>query len=161
MRHPAWPARSVPGHVDGARAGALPGAMTHRPSPTPGVHCIRSQCPYATLGADLTNQMGVGHNTYVPDFSSGGRSRGRAPTGGSATDQDNPAINGAGPDRGGDPPDAVSRPPTAWPPTATPPPGAGGPSRPGGAGVTGGAGGGSAAAAGGEAAAVAVPVVPV
>ena len=115
----------------------------------------------ATLGADLTNQMGVGHNTYVPDFSSGGRSRGRAPTGGSATDQDNPAINGAGPDRGGDPPDAVSRPPTAWPPTATPPPGAGGPSRPGGAGVTGGAGGGSAAAAGGEAAAVAVPVVPV
>ena len=34
--------RSLPGHVDGARAGGVPGAIIQRPA----LHCIRSQYPY-------------------------------------------------------------------------------------------------------------------
>ncbi len=87
----------------------------------------------ATIGADLTNQMGVGHNTYIPDFSTS-RSRGRTNPG--PSDQDNPLINGAGPD----PTDAApSAQPMPRPPSA---------------------GGGVAAGGAGEAAAT-VPVVPV
>jgi len=65
----------------------------------------------AAVGADVTNQMGVGHNTYPPDFSMAGR---RA-TYGSASDQagggDEPAGSGPGGDygpdvAGTDPPDA-------------------------------------------------------
>ena len=111
----------------------------------------------ATLGADLTNQMGVGHNTYIPDFSSS-RSRGRNNAG--PSDQDNPEINGSGPHS-----DAAT--PTAAPPTPpTPPmpqapaaPAAGGP---GGAGPSAGAAGaGGAGAAAGGGAAASVPIVPV
>ena len=54
----------------------------------------------ATIGADLTNQMGVGHNTYIPDFGGGSRSKGRNNGGPSNADQNNPEINGAG-DQGG------------------------------------------------------------
>ena len=36
----------------------------------------------ATLGADLTNQMGVGHNTYIPDFSSRAPENGTIPCAG-------------------------------------------------------------------------------
>ncbi|GIG23315.1 hypothetical protein Cch01nite_40390 [Cellulomonas chitinilytica] len=50
----------------------------------------------AAVGADLTNQMGVGHNTYVPDFSGSRSGRGRA-----RGDDDVPDVNGAGP--GGEP----------------------------------------------------------
>ena len=55
----------------------------------------------AVLGADMTNQMGVGHNTYVPDFSSA-RSGGRGAAGPAALDpaEDNPEINGARPGPG-------------------------------------------------------------
>jgi hypothetical protein len=113
----------------------------------------------ATLGADLTNQMGVGHNTYIPDFSSG-RSRGRN-NAGPSSEQDNPEINGAGPDQDGPTPSAAPPTPPA-PPTPAPaagPPGAG----PAGGGPTAGGPAGGAAAGGGEAAAGAasVPVVPV
>ena len=114
----------------------------------------------ATLGADLTNQMGVGHNTYIPDFSSG-RSRGRN-NAGPSSEQDNPEINGAGPDQDSPTPSAAPPTPPA-PPTPAPasgPPGAG----PAGGGPTaGGPGGGAggAAAGGGGAAAASVPVVPV
>ena len=45
-----------------------------------------------TIGADLSNQMGVGHNQYVPDFSSPRRG------GGSSKEDGNPAVNGSGPD---------------------------------------------------------------
>ena len=44
----------------------------------------------ATLGADLTNQMGVGHNTYPPDFTTTARR---------ASSSDNPGDPGSG---GGD-----------------------------------------------------------
>lgn len=94
----------------------------------------------AALGADLTNQMGVGHNTYIPDFSgsrSGPGQRGRL------RDDDTPDINGAGPDdEAGFGPSATA--------AGEPPVGA----SPGGA--VGGAGGGAAAAP--EAAAAAVVV---
>ncbi len=111
----------------------------------------------ATLGADLTNQMGVGHNTYIPDFSSG-RSRGRN-NAGPSSEQDNPEINGAGPDQDSPTPSAAPPPP---PPPPTPAPAAGpaggGPT----AGGPGGGAGGAAAGGGGAAAgAASVPVVPV
>jgi len=109
----------------------------------------------ATLGADLTNQMGVGHNTYIPDFSSG-RGRGRNNAGPSNNDQDNPEINGAGPDA--DVAAPSNTPPT---PMTTGMPAAAGlgsgtvdlPST--------GAAAGGGAGAGGGAAAASVPVVPV
>jgi len=109
----------------------------------------------ATLGADLTNQMGVGHNTYIPDFSSG-RGRGRNNAGPSNNDQDNPEINGAGPEA-----DVAA--PSITPPTpmTTGMPAATGPSGPAAASPSTGAAAGGEAAAGGGAAAASVPVVPV
>ena len=103
----------------------------------------------AALGADLANQMGVGHNTYIPDFSSA-RSRGRNNAG--PSDQDNPQINGAGPDADSSTPTAPSPAPPG--PVGSPGPAGAGPS-------TGAAGGGVAAASGGAAAGASVPVVPV
>jgi len=110
----------------------------------------------ATMGADLTNQMGVGHNTYIPDFSSG-KSRGGNNSG--PSDQDNPEINGAGQSSGGDTP----APPTPPMPSAGGLPGGGMPGGGGGGPTAGAAGGdGAAAGSGGAAAgAAAVPVVPV
>lgn len=95
----------------------------------------------AALGADLTNQMGVGHNTYVPDFSGSRSSRATN----RSRDGDTPDVNGSGPDKAGDdgPMTPPARPAAPSPPTAAP---AGG-------GVA--AGGGGAAAGGAEAAAVA------
>lgn len=92
----------------------------------------------AAVGADVTNQMGVGHNTYIPDFSG---SRSRPGQRGRARDDDTPDINGAGPDDEGTfgpSPSATGKPPVGGSP--------GGPA--------GGAGGGAAAAP--EAAAAAV-----
>ena len=109
----------------------------------------------ATLGADLTNQMGVGHNTYIPDFSSG-RGRGRNNAGPSNNDQDNPEINGAGPDA--DVAAPSNTPPT---PMTTGMPAAAGPSGPAAASPSTGAAAGGGGAAGGGAAAASVPVVPV
>ncbi len=98
----------------------------------------------AALGADLTNQMGVGHNTYVPDFSGSRSSRST----GKSRDGDTPDVNGSGPDKGGDdaPPTTPGRPTASGTPTAGPAGSAGG------AGPA--AGGGGAAAGGAEAAAV-------
>lgn len=75
----------------------------------------------AALGADVTNQMGVGHNTYVPDFAG---SRGRQ---GAARDRDVPEVNGAGPeeDAQGTPSTTAAR-PTASPGPAAPAAGAAG-----------------------------------
>ena len=109
----------------------------------------------ATLGADLTNQMGVGHNTYIPDFSSG-RGRGRNNAGPSNNDQDNPEINGAGPEA--DVAAPSNTPPT---PMTTGMPAAAGPSGPAAASPSTGAAAGGGAGAGGGAAAASVPVVPV
>ncbi|TQM57842.1 type IV secretion system protein [Humibacillus xanthopallidus] len=50
----------------------------------------------AAMGADLTNQMGVGDSSYVPDFSSDRRNnqqRNQQPN--QRRDDDNPAVNGA------------------------------------------------------------------
>jgi hypothetical protein len=47
----------------------------------------------AAMGTDLTNQMGVGHNTYAPDFTAS-----RSPARGSSDDV--PDINGGGQDAG-------------------------------------------------------------
>ncbi|MBK8462867.1 MAG: hypothetical protein IPL36_07530 [Nigerium sp.] len=52
----------------------------------------------AAVGADVTNQMGVGHNTYPPDFSPAGR---RASYGGSSE------PGGEGDEPGGSGPDAA------------------------------------------------------
>jgi len=99
----------------------------------------------AVIGADMSNQMGVGHNTYVPDFSPA-RSHGGAGPAALDPAEDNPDINGAGPDPGNAAADgATSQPPP--PPPPMPHPGA-----PAGAGAAGGAGAEGAAA---------VPIVPV
>lgn len=94
----------------------------------------------AAVGADTSNQMGVGHNSYVPDFSSSRRGQGRP------ENQNVPEVHGD--DTGGGAPPAPS-PPTAVPAlSAVPPPGAA-------------AGAGGGAAAGATGAAAAVPIVPV
>jgi len=130
----------------------------------------------ASIGADLTNQMSVGHHTYQPDFggdkkksNNAGRTQQSEQEG-----QGNGDPNGNPPDTGGTP-DQVTNPTTgatspnqaaAGPqtPLPTPPtPGSGqsgsGPSGGGPAGLAGGAGGaegaGGAAGGGAEAAAVA------
>ena len=109
----------------------------------------------ATLGADLTNQMGVGHNTYLPDFTSSRLRRNTTTPNSTDTDEsvdDNPVINGAGPD------DASPHTQPALPPRAPlpqPPAGPGGAAG-GAAGAAGGAAAGSAAGA-----AASIPVVPV
>ena len=132
----------------------------------------------AAIGADLTNQMGVGSNNYIPDFGSG---KGQAKQG--TKDNDNPDVNGSGDQNSGtqgggaatDPAAATQAiPAVPGTPTAMPSPGGGGgggggmPSpgaAPGSGGAGGGApagGGGAAAGAGGAAgAAAAVPIVPV
>lgn len=97
----------------------------------------------ATVGADLANQMGVGHNNYVPDFTA------RREKNKQAREDDNPEINGSGHDRppngqgstsgpegGGDGgPEQIARPdaatgtrriPVFTPPAAPSTPGAGG-----------------------------------
>ncbi|QOK24181.1 hypothetical protein IGS73_07430 [Janibacter indicus] len=89
-----------------------------------------------TIGADLSNQMGVGHNQYVPDFSSPRRG------GGSSKEDGNPAVNGSGPDADQGQGGSQTPPSPPMPPTPTPP----APSMPS-APTTGGSGG--AAAAGG------------
>jgi hypothetical protein len=108
----------------------------------------------AAVAADVTNQMGVGHNNYVPDFSKVKKNSSQNRGSKQADDDNNPEINRSGPNP--TPDIGITSPSTAGiapPPTATP--GAGGP---GGAGPAGGAG-----AVGGEAAgaAAAVPIVPV
>ncbi|RYV51002.1 hypothetical protein [Pengzhenrongella frigida] len=95
----------------------------------------------AAVGADLTNQMGVGHNTYIPDFSG---SRSRPGQRGRSRDDDTPDINGSGPDDDagfGPSPGAVGNAPVGGTPTG---------------GAAGAAGGGAAAAP--EVAAAAVVV---
>ncbi len=99
----------------------------------------------ASIGADLTNQMGVGHNSYQPDFA-GTRSKGSRSGSGSASaggqrdggpgprDGDNPDINGAGAgtDQGPDPATADAADPAtggaapSWTPPAPPRPAPGG-----------------------------------
>lgn len=109
----------------------------------------------AAVAADVTNQMGVGHNNYVPDFSKAKKNSSQNRGSKQADDDNNPEINGSGPnptpDTGITPPSTAGIAPA---PTAAPGVAAG----PGGAGPAGGAG-----AAGGEAAgaAAAVPIVPV
>ncbi|WP_256791968.1 type IV secretion system protein [Terrabacter sp. Ter38] len=126
----------------------------------------------AAVGADLTNQMGVGDSSYVPDFSSDRRnSRQRN----QRRDDDNPEINGAdrtGPDgnsgssggSGGGQPSFPNTPTMPTTPSGTDPGATGMSGGGGGSAVPAGAGGGAAGAggagAGGGAAAGAVPAVP-
>lgn len=87
----------------------------------------------AVMGADLTNQMGAGHNTYLPDTPSGPARRTGGGSGPSAGDV--PDINGSAP---------TPTPPSPSTPGPTPAPAAGG----------------GAGPATGTAAAAAVPPVP-
>lgn len=118
----------------------------------------------AALGADVTNQMGVGHNSYVPDFSATKNSSSGSAQG--PRDDDNPDVNGSGagatpeaPTGGGHAP----TPPTMRTPQGPPTPGGTGPTAtgaPGGAPGASGGGAGDGAAAGGAEAAT-IPIVPV
>jgi hypothetical protein len=120
----------------------------------------------AALGADLTNQMGVGHNSYIPDFSN---SRSRKNISG-PSDHDNPDVNGAADALEQSSPSTQGPPETPAPPWPRPPaspaagegsaPGSSPTSRPGGSPGAGGGGAAGGAGAGG-AGAGAVPVVPV
>jgi len=108
--------------------------------------------------------MGVGHNSYVPDFSATKNSSNGSAQG--PRDDDNPDINGSG---AGATPEApigsgqAPTPPTMPMPAGPPTPGGTGPTAPGApggaAGASGGGAGGGAAAGGAEAAAI--PIVPV
>ena len=116
----------------------------------------------ASIGADLTNQMSVGHHTYQPDFGSdkkksnisGGKQQGEQ------EGQGNGDPNGTTPDAGGAPIQGVGSPPPLPAPPASGSGGSGSGSSGGGpAGPLGGAGGGAegaggAAGGGAEAAAV-------
>lgn len=118
----------------------------------------------AAMGADLTNQMGVGDSSYVPDFSTDRRNN-QQPN--KRRDDDNPEINGAdsnghgsGGTGGGGPSSFPSAPSIPSTPSGN---GTGGAGMSGGGIPAGGAGGAGAAGAGGTggaAAAGAVPAVP-
>ena len=60
----------------------------------------------AAVGADLSNQMGVGHGNYVPDFSSDRRSNGRDPASRGELDPPDTTQSDTG---GGDLPDRAER----------------------------------------------------
>lgn len=91
----------------------------------------------AAIGADLTNQMGVGSPSYIPDFTTTRRGGSRGSSSG-PSDNDNPDTNGSGT-------------PATPPSPPSPPPPAGAPNVGGGQGAP--AGGGSPAPAGAGAAA--------
>ena len=97
----------------------------------------------AAVTADTTNLMGVGHNTYVPDFTSSRRGSGQGPSDSNA------------PDVRGDTPGAGTQ-PTTTPPVPSAAPGGGASPA-----AAAGAGGGAGVAAGAGGAAAAVPIVPV
>ncbi|MEO3939298.1 hypothetical protein V3N99_21505 [Dermatophilaceae bacterium Soc4.6] len=126
----------------------------------------------AAVGADLTNQMGVGHNTYVPDFTSTRGStagpHGQPSDGGN--EDDNPEINGSGPHDPAPGQDPSSPNPGGAPSPPVPqlfsaaaaPSGGAGPSNRSSGGAGGSSPGGGGAGAGeATGAAGAVPVVPV
>ena len=94
----------------------------------------------ATVGADLSNQMGVGHSSYVPDFSTSRTKNSQA--------QGPPEVRGDNPDPGGDisPSPMPSAPHSPAPAAASTGPGAAA---------------GGATASGATGAAAAVPIVPV
>ncbi len=92
----------------------------------------------ATVGADLSNQMGVGHSSYVPDFTTRGRS---------TQSQGAPEVRGDTPDH--------DIPPTPTPPAPNYPAPVAAPTG------HGAATGGATTAGGAAGAAAAVPVVPV
>lgn len=98
----------------------------------------------ASMGADLTNQMGVGHNNYPPDMSSAARRASSSSSADNSTTEQGTPSNPAPPDGpgGGSGQDPLDfKPPT--PPTAAGDVGGGG---------GGGGSGGAAGAAGGRAA---------
>ncbi|MDN5745165.1 MAG: type IV secretion system protein [Nocardioidaceae bacterium] len=66
----------------------------------------------ATIGSDVTNQAGIGHNQYTPDFSGSKRSKGKNGGGG---DKSNAAEGG--PDGGDGQGGTEGTPPTPQPPT--------------------------------------------
>jgi hypothetical protein len=98
----------------------------------------------AAVTADTTNLMGVGHNTYVPDFTSSRRGNGQG------------GADSTAPDVRGDTPGAGT-PTSTTPPVPSAAPAAG--ASP--AAASGAGGGGAGAAAGAGGAAAAVPIVPV
>ena len=118
----------------------------------------------ASIGADLTNQMSVGHHTYQPDF--GGDNKKSSSSGRKQQDeqegQGNGDPNGTVPDAGGSP-DKVASPTTGatspnqaasgpeTPPPTPPTPGSGSGSGPSGEGPAGSKGGSSKGGAGGGA----------
>ena len=143
-------ARGLMGQVGGALGQAVGAGMG-------AIESIGSRG--AAIGADLTNQMGVGHNNYVPDFSKTKSQSGRGQGDGNKAEDDNPEINGRGPSTSPDigaPTPPVPQPPNPQLPQGPTPAGAPGGSGPGAPGVAAGSEAGGASAAAG-----AVPIVPV
>jgi len=129
----------------------------------------------ASIGADLTNQMGVGHHTYQPDFGGGGKKstdaerkrqdeqdgQGNGDPNGTPNDAGGTPDQLASPTTGATSPDQTAGPQTPLPTPPTPGSGESGSGSKGG-GPKGGAGGGAegaGGAAGGGAEAAAVVVV--
>jgi hypothetical protein len=119
----------------------------------------------ASVGADLTNQMGVGHNNYVPDFTSAKRGSGGGRPKGGDGDDDSQGGGSGGPDQDLHPAATGTDGPPTPPTPALPTSQGGGGGSPGGGGgglPTPGAGGAGAEGAGAAGAgAGAIPVVPV
>jgi len=69
----------------------------------------------AAVGADVTNQAGIGHNSYYPDYSGSGGDGARANREARGTDEPSPAD--AGPPEPEPPAVAPAPPPTSPPPT--------------------------------------------
>lgn len=132
----------------------------------------------ASIGADLTNQMSVGHHTYQPDFAGGGKKsnnsgrkqqddqqgQGNGDPNGTPADAGGTPDPVAGPTTGATSPgQAASGPQAPLPTPATPGPGQSGPGSSGGgpAGPMGGAGAGTEGAGGAAGGAEAVAVVAV
>lgn len=119
----------------------------------------------AAVATDTTNQMGVGHNTYQPDFSGSGRSGGQNSQPGDTDSGGQPAADQPTPDdSSGMPqpstPGGPAAPPSSGdsgnPPVPQAPTNAGGPAGgPGAAGSAGGTGGSAGEAGGSEAASAA------
>ncbi len=116
----------------------------------------------ASLMSDVTNQAGVGNNTYQPDFQ-GGRADHAARANREANGTDDAGTNGGGSDDAGNPPGAEPSPGSDDPTTALSRSGGGGGSSGGSGGGSGGSAAGGAgarsAAVSGEAAEAAVVVL--
>lgn len=139
----------------GQALGAIPAIGGAAAAVLGGMRIIGSQG--AVVGADIANQAGIGHNTYVPDYRDNPNTSGNRSSRSQAQNQ--PEVNGTDPDDQG--PSASGTGGQQIPSLPKPTPGTAPATVPAaGAGAGAGAGGGAAGAGAGAAAASVPPVIP-